>query len=198
MAVAAELVGQRFGRLTVAARTTSSLVGKAMWVCRCDCGGEKVTNTHHLRSGNTTSCGCVQRERASEANRVRIRHGHTRDNGKGGRATSPEYRSWKAMLERCRNPNAPNYHLYGGRGITVCDRWLGRDGFVNFLADMGARPKGTSLDRINTDGDYEPGNCRWADAKTQSTNRRDTPELAKARKVNLAKGRRYWPKKGAR
>lgn len=99
------------------------------------------------------------------------------------------------MLERCRNPNAPNYYLYGGRGITVCDRWQGDEGFVNFLSDMGPRAKGTTLDRIDSNGDYETGNCRWADAKAQSNNRRETPASTEVRKANLAKGRRYWPRR---
>jgi len=100
------------------------------------------------------------------------------------------------MKERCRNANAPNFHLYGGRGITFCERWAE---FVNFLADMGERPEGTTLDRFpDKDGNYEPGNCRWADAKAQSNNRRNTPEAAAMRKVNLAKGRKHWPRKEAK
>lgn len=94
------------------------------------------------------------------------------------------------MNERCGNPRAPNYHLYGGRGISVCQQWRGKSGFIQFLADMGSRPKGMTLDRINTDGDYEPSNCRWADAKTQARNRRQTREYKAKMKANLDAGRR--------
>jgi hypothetical protein len=97
------------------------------------------------------------------------------------------------MLERCRNPNAPNYHLYGGRGISVCDRWIGAEGFSNFLSDMGPRAEGLTLERIETDGNYEPSNCRWADAVDQAKNRRKTPEYTAQMKANLDAGRtRMW------
>lgn len=95
----------------------------------------------------------------------RLKHGAA----VGGRRTR-EYRSWSSMISRCCNTNAPNYYLYGARGITICERW--RHDFSAFLADMGSRPDGTSLDRINGAGNYEPGNCRWADQKTQIANRR--------------------------
>jgi hypothetical protein len=97
------------------------------------------------------------------------------------------------MLDRCLNPKAPNFHLYGGREISVCDRWRGKDGFGNFIEDMGERPKGTSLDRIDTDGNYEPSNCQWADAVDQAKNRRKTPEYKAQMKANLDAGRvRMW------
>lgn len=85
---------------------------------------------------------------------------------------TPTHWSWIGMRQRCFNPNRPKYILYGGRGITVCERWLGKDGFANFLADMGERPSGTSLDRIDPDGNYEPGNCRWASVYEQNRNKR--------------------------
>ena len=96
------------------------------------------------------------------------RHGHT--NGKGYR--SREYRSWESMIRRCTKPQSPDYKYYGARGITVCPRWLGDTGFINFFADLGPRPSGTSLDRIDNEGNYEPSNCRWADEVTQKRNRR--------------------------
>jgi len=175
MAKAAELVGKKFGRLSVVARIANAKNGKAMWRCVCECGNEKLTNTHHLNSGNTQSCGCLQSERTAKANAKRIRHGHARQDKTGTkRLTTPEYRTWKAMKERCRNENASSYHLYGGRGISICDRWLGKDGFLNFLADMGPRLDGMTLDRIDVDGDYEPANCKWSTAKEQAQNRRMT------------------------
>lgn len=186
--------GERIGRLTILRKSDQRVNNRVSYVVRCDCGAEIVRSGSDLYAGRTTSCGCLQAERAAEANSNRAKHGHARKDGKR-RLTSPEYRSWKAMLERCRNHNAPNFHLYGGRGIKVCDRWLGDEGFSNFLADMGERAKGLTLDRIDVNGDYAPENCRWANAKDQSNNRRDTPAMAEARQRNLAKGRRYWPRK---
>lgn len=193
-ATAKDRSGERVGRLLILRKHKERIAGRVAYVARCDCGAEVVRPSGSLYEGGTTSCGCLQSERAAEANVKRTKHGHARADG-NRRLTSPEYRSWKAMLERCRNPNAPNFHLYGGRGIKVCDRWLGDEGFPNFLADMGERAKGLTLDRIDVDGDYTPANCRWADAKEQSNNRRSTPALAAARKRNLAKGRRHWPRK---
>lgn len=99
----------------------------------------------------------------------RLSHGHTRGPA-GANRTTPEYRSWRAMLQRCTYPNNVHYPNYGGRGITICERW--RLSFVAFLTDMGPRPEGTTLDRIDGDSDYTPGNCRWATAKEQAANRR--------------------------
>lgn len=96
------------------------------------------------------------------------KHGHWR-----GRKRSPTYNSWRAAIERCHYERHPYYADYGGRGIEVCDRWRGEDGFANFLADMGERPDGLTLDRVDVHGNYEPGNCRWSDIKTQRWNRRD-------------------------
>lgn len=188
--------GQRVGRLLLLRKMEARIDGRICYEAVCDCGEKVVRRGSDLVSGRTTSCGCLHSERTAEANVKRIKHGHARADG-SRRMTSPEYRSWKAMLERCRNKNAPNYHLYGGRGIWVCDRWLGTDGFVNFLADMGERKKGLTLDRIDVEGDYTPENCRWADASTQSKNRRKTKAAAKTQARNLAKGRKYWPRKTA-
>jgi hypothetical protein len=186
--------GQRIGRLTVICEAaTKTKSGRVRWHCRCDCGRELVVNGGDLYVNRTSSCGCLLSEKRAQMNRDAAKHGHSRQGPGKTRLTTPEYRSWKAMLERCRNENAPNYHLYGGRGVKVCAAWQGQDGFTTFLSDMGPRPDGTTLDRVDSDGNYELGNCRWATAKEQSNNRRETPEYQASRKASLDRGRqRMW------
>lgn len=167
--------GQRFGRLTVIRRANKEGEGRPRWLCRCDCGSNTVVESRDLRRYKIKSCGCYVRERIKEFNALsfpRLSHGDTR-NGR----LSPEYHTWASMIKRCTNRNCWAWKNYGGRGITVCDRW--RDSFENFLADMGRRPLGRNgkrplytLDRINNDGHYEPGNCRWATWKEQAQNTR--------------------------
>lgn len=174
MAAFIDLRGKRFGRLVVEGRSsTNTKMGKPRWDCLCDCGGKATSPGNSLRSLKTASCGCLQRERTSAAARISSR--------KHGLTGSPEYRSWGAMLTRCNNPNATGYNRYGGAGVRVCERWLK---FENFLADMGERPSlDYSLDRYpDKFGDYEPSNCRWATAKEQQANRRDT---VNGRRVNV-------------
>lgn len=159
--IVSDLTGKRFGRLIVLSRAGSNHVG-TLWLCECDCGGRATTTTNRLTSGRKRSCGCWEALR-------RYVHGHTV--GK----YSYTYQSWAGMKTRCLNPKDPGYAGYGARGITVCDRWLK---FENFLADMGERPKGTTLDRYpDMGGNYEPGNCRWATMKEQQNNRRNNVVL---------------------
>ncbi len=162
------LAGQRFGRLVVTGRSGRGKHAVTLWLCRCDCGNDKTANTARLRSGKILSCGCLHSEtsRASIAANRKPRYTHR---GTG----TPEHTTWNSMRDRCSRPKNKDYPAYGGRGIRVCERWLGPSGFSNFLADMGPRPDGMSIDRRNVNGHYEPGNCRWATDIEQRHNRRD-------------------------
>jgi hypothetical protein len=165
-----DLTGQKFGRLTVlydAARALNK-ARMIMWRCLCDCGVETLVTTGELRSGGTKSCGCLRIEKAREnvqlAIAERTRHGHCLN----GENTST-YHTWQGMIQRCTNPNAPAYEDYGARGITIEDeRWYD---FVNFLEDMGCRPEGRTLDRIDFNRGYCKQNCRWATPAEQTANR---------------------------
>lgn len=153
---AEDLTGRRFGRYVVVRRVTGS--GSLLrWLCRCDCGTEKEVLGCHLRSGRIVSCGCWAADKA----RGRARH---------GLSNSATYRAWRSMLSRCFRENDTHYKHYGARGITVCNNW--RHSFDAFLADMGQCPPGLSLERDNNDGNYQPGNCRWATKVDQANNKR--------------------------
>ena len=156
--MARNLLGQVFGSLTVLRRVERNKHGHYRWLCECVCGKFTEVRGDHLQTGNTTSCGCA-----------RLKHGHH----KGGKK-SPTYKTWQAMLDRGTNTNSENYPNWGGRGITVCDRWIK---FENFLEDMGERPKGLSIDRIDNNKGYEPGNCKWSTRLEQGQNMRSNRRI---------------------
>ncbi len=165
------LVGQTFGRITVVAFVGLNRFGQTVWRYKCECGEEG--DASGCKVQRKIDCGCSARARLSERFRaLRKRHVGTAHPGfKHGLRHSLTYSSWLSMKARCSNESNPSYRDYGGRGIRICQRWL--KSFENFLADMGERPKGTSIDRWpNGDGNYEPGNCRWATASQQRLNQR--------------------------
>lgn len=162
MTIPEDLTGRRFGTLTVVApvcRVGPKRDRQSYFICSCDCGkSDYVTSrTHLISKTRKVSCGCRQG----------ATHGHKRATG-----MSLTYQSWRGAKERCLSPKHIQYRSYGGRGIQICSRWLGPDGFSNFLEDMGERPsKDHSIDRIDSNGNYEPSNCRWLTRKEQSRNK---------------------------
>jgi len=156
-----DLIGQKFNELIPIRYMGNNKWGNALWLCRCDCGKEKIILGSDIKRGRSKNCGCSK-----------LKHCHARS-----KKISKTYKSWDGMIQRCTNPKNASYENYGGRGITICDRWLESNGkgFINFLADMGERPEGKSLDRRDNNKlicGYSPGNCKWSTKKEQANNRR--------------------------
>lgn len=172
-----DLTGKVFGRLTVEARVSEPGV-RIVWRCRCSCGNTHFVSGNVLSAGRSKSCGCLRVEHGrAHGARVNLKHGE----GRNGHETQ-EYHAWSNMLSRCNNPKHSHYADYGGRGITVCERWKS---YVNFLADMGRAPSDTSIDRVDNERGYEPTNCRWATKSEQNGNARNANKGAPVRTLEI-------------
>jgi hypothetical protein len=168
------LVGQKLGRWTVKALAPPR-GNKLYWMCECDCGVRKEVQGDNLVDGQSQSCGCLRSDVTSQRN---LSHGHAKRNG-----LRREYRAWLNARNRCYLPSTTQYADYGGRGIRMCDEW--RENYQSFFRDMGPCPLGCSLDRIDVNGDYEPGNTRWATQAVQARNRRNNRNVNDCRGEDL-------------
>lgn len=153
-----EMTGRRFNRLTVISETTRIHPKRPMYICLCDCGTMKNVEGRRLREGVVKSCGCLSKETTKSRSTT---HGMT---------DSVEYKVWCGIKRRCLNKNDKRFQSYGGRGIKICDSW--KNSFESFFSDMGYRPDGFSIERIDVNGDYEPKNCKWIKLSSQASNKR--------------------------
>jgi hypothetical protein len=164
-----DIYGLKFDRLTVVERAGFAPSGAITWRCRCECGGEITVLGQNIKNGSTKSCGCLFKELNADFGRR-----PTADRTSHGRSKTPEYRAWRNMRSRCYNPKDKRYEEYSSRGITVCEEW--RNSFEVFLGHIGERPSAKhSLDRVENDKGYSPGNVRWATHLEQNNNKRTTP-----------------------
>jgi hypothetical protein len=171
------MINHKFGELTILNETIKRSKSRGKYyLCKCSCGNIKEILGNSLKLGNTKSCGCFHKEKAKIQGLSNKKHGEC-----SNYQVTKEYTTWISIKQRCNNKNNKNYNNYGGRGIKVCDRWL--NSFENFLEDMGRKPKGYSIERINNNGNYEPNNCKWIPINKQYENKRRN----KKAKLNILK-----------
>jgi hypothetical protein len=168
-------VGKTYNQLTVMEALERNKHSQRFFLCVCSCGGSVKVVSHALTSGNTKSCGCAKKRAAATTGKHSTTHGMSK---------TSTYRVWTDMIRRCTDPSREAFKDYGGRGISVCQRWS--ESFTNFMLDMGAKPIGLTLDRIENNGNYEPGNCRWATPLEQAQNRRTPVNIEEDRVAEAA------------